>query len=165
MICYLFDLILRPSQAYDSLSPQTILSMSQKSRHMLLMILETFGASAFVDVWDLFDDGKRTSSRGRRTRKRVYSIRLKSDGIAEEEGNGDEEEEIYYSSFSEFEHFQQFFASSVQYKDDFDGVKKQKVTERGPSMRAPAGCKVKKILDITASKDKQTSRLFFLFVS
>ncbi|KAI7854056.1 hypothetical protein BDC45DRAFT_139847 [Circinella umbellata] len=141
------------SQVYDNLSPQTILTMAQKARHMLLMILETFGSNAFMEIWDLFDDGKRVSSRGRRTRKRVYTIKLKSDGIGEEEEEEDErEEEIYRSSFSEFEHFQQFFASSVGYKDDFDGVKKQKVAERGPSMRAPAGYKRRiMVLDVLLS--------------
>ncbi|KAG2221622.1 hypothetical protein INT45_005196 [Circinella minor] len=153
VIYYLFDLILRPSQVYDNLSPQMILTMAQKARHMLLMILETFGSNAFMEIWDLFDDGKRVSSRGRRTRKRVYTIKLKSDGIGEEEEEEDErEEEIYHSSFSEFEHFQQFFASSVGYKDDFDGVKRQKITERGPSMRAPAGYKRRiMVLDVLLS--------------
>ncbi|KAI9494343.1 hypothetical protein BDB00DRAFT_818800 [Zychaea mexicana] len=143
VISYLFDLILRPGQAYERLSPQEVLSMSRKAHHMLLMILETFGTSAFADIWELFQDNKRPS---RRMRKRTYRIAMNHDD------NEDEEGEVYVSALTEFDTFQEFFACCVEYTDDFNVSKKQVNVKRGPSMRAPAAhLRRKLVLDVLLS--------------
>ncbi|KAI8139442.1 hypothetical protein BJV82DRAFT_627256 [Fennellomyces sp. T-0311] len=123
-ILHLFDLILRPGDAYEHMSAPAVVAMVQNVSHILFMVLETFGSKAFTDIWNVFYD---TNSSRRRLRKRAFSVAMV-----------EETDEVYESSLSEFSDFQELFASCIRFNGGVDQSRRRKPTMRGPSMKAPA---------------------------
>ena len=125
-IMHLIDLILCPGQAYERLSASSIVLMANRVTHTLLMVLESFGFTAFPDLWNVFYD---CNSSRRRLRKRTFTAAALDD---------DPDDEAYESSLSEFLNFQDLFSSCVQFNGDKKNSRRRHSVPRGPSMKAPA---------------------------